>query len=106
MKTGQSAGFMRSIHKWTGLSLILLIGAKLLSGFTMAGAIEFMGDRAAGLLHFSKWVDGPLVVTFSFHALYGMLRAFWTKIRHKDIAFLVTSVIALILAIGGVFIVL
>jgi succinate dehydrogenase/fumarate reductase cytochrome b subunit len=105
MKAGQSAAIIRAVHKWTGLTLILLVGAKLISGFAMAGAIEFVGDRAASLFHFSKWVDVPLVVAFSFHALYGVLRAFWTKIRKKDLAFVIASILAVILSIWGVVII-
>ncbi|NQT25437.1 hypothetical protein HQ585_08780 [candidate division KSB1 bacterium] len=105
MKAGQLAIIIRTVHKWTGLSLILLIGAKLLSGFAMAGAIEFVGDRAAAMLHFSKWVDAPLIAAFSFHALYGILRAFWTKIKHKDITFIITSIIAVIVTILGLLII-
>jgi len=101
MKAGQSGGLIRSIHKWTGLGLILLIAAKLVSGFTMAGAIEFVGDRMAGLLHFSKWIDVPLVIGFTIHALYGILRAFWSRIQSKDLAFYITSVLALLISIWG-----
>lgn len=101
MKTGTLAGFIRAIHKWTGLLLIFLVGAKLVSGYAMAGAIAFVGDRAAGMLHFSKWVDVPLFVAFSFHALYGVLRALWSKIGNKDLAFILASVCALLISIWG-----
>lgn len=104
MKTGQSARIVRAFQKWTGLALIFLVGVKLVSGLALAGAVEFVGDRFAGQLHFSNWVDAPLFVAFSFHAFYGLHSAFRRSLRRPDAAFIAASVLAVLLSVFGLII--
>ena len=97
MKVSTPIMIIRPAHQWTGILLIFFIGVKLLSGLNLAGAMEILNARTASWLHFSKWIDTPLIFLFCFHASYGVLRIFISKIHKKWLAFSIASGIALIL---------
>jgi hypothetical protein len=86
---------IRHVHRWSGVALILLVGMKMLSGFRLAGLSPFPGEAAARWMHFSRWVDVPLLLLFSVHASYGVLRIRMSRIRRKVPAFMVASAVAL-----------
>jgi succinate dehydrogenase/fumarate reductase cytochrome b subunit len=89
------AEWIQLFHRWSGLCLILLIGIKLLSGFVLSGKIQLLNEKSASWMHFSKWVDLPLLFFFLFHAAYGVLKIAMSKgIQNKDRALILTNVIA------------
>lgn len=102
MKVSTPAVIIRPAHQWTGILLIFFIGVKLLSGLNLSGAIEILDARTASWLHFSKWIDTPLIFLFCFHASYGVLRIFISKIHKKWLAFYVASGLALVLSLIGI----
>jgi succinate dehydrogenase/fumarate reductase cytochrome b subunit len=98
MKETTPAVLIRTFHRWSGLLLILLVTAKLLSGFRLAGEIHFPGEIAANRLHFSRWIDVPLIFFFLFHSAYGILKVLMSKgIQKKARAFLAANLVAIVL---------
>jgi succinate dehydrogenase/fumarate reductase cytochrome b subunit len=96
MKETTPAIVIRHFHRWSGLLLILLVGAKLLSGFRLAGVIPFPAETAANRLHFSRWVDIPLVFCFVFHSTYGILKVLMSGgVKKKGRAFVIANAVAL-----------
>jgi succinate dehydrogenase/fumarate reductase cytochrome b subunit len=98
MKESTPAVLIRHFHRWSGFALILLVAAKLISGFRLAGAIGFPGEAAANRMHFARWVDVPLVFFFVFHAAYGILKAIMARgIQKKVRAFTAATAAALLI---------
>jgi succinate dehydrogenase/fumarate reductase cytochrome b subunit len=96
MKETTPAIVIRHFHRWSGLLLILLVSTKLLSGFRLVGAIPFPGETAANRLHFSPWVDIPLVFCFVFHSTYGILKVLMARGLQKKVrAFVIANAVAL-----------
>jgi hypothetical protein len=102
MKVSTPAVIIRPAHQWTGILLIFFIGAKLLSGLNLSGAMGILDARTAAWLHFSKWIDIPLLFLFCFHAAYGLLRLFISKVQKKWLAFFIASGVALVLFLAEV----
>ena len=95
MKDADSVVFVRHVHRWSGLLLILFAGMKMVSGLRLAGAAPFPGEAAAHWMHFSRWVDVPFLLLFSVHTAYGILRIRFHAIRNKVRAFTAASAAAL-----------
>jgi hypothetical protein len=95
MKETTPVQIIRPVHRWSGLLLILLVGMKMVSGLRLTGAAPFPGEAAARWMHFSRWVDVPLVLLFSVHAAYGVLRLRMAVLRNKVRAFTIASAAAL-----------
>ena len=74
--------FIKKVHQYSGLALIFLIFSKILSGFILTGQIELSTD-AAYLFHFAKWIDIPLIILFTIHSVYGIIKIF-TKPRDRN----------------------
>jgi hypothetical protein len=102
MKETTPAVLIRRFHRWSGLALILLVSLKLISGFRLAGAIGFPAEAAAGRMHFSAWVDAPLMFFFIFHAAYGILKILMPKISRKAGAFLFASIAAFLVFLTSI----
>lgn len=101
MKASNPLQIIRPVHQWTGLVLFVLIVAKLLSGYTRAGYIQLFNQQQSAWFHFSKWVDVPLLIGFSFHGLYGLMRLFLHKITKKWPVFWLFSAFAALLSLLG-----
>lgn len=83
---------IRIVHRWSGLVLFFCIGIKLISGLTLSGKIAGIEELTANWMHFSKWVDVPLVLAFSIHAAYGILKIWMGRgIENKDRALRITN---------------
>jgi hypothetical protein len=98
MKETTPAVVIRMFHRWSGLLLILLVGDKLISGLRLSGAIHFPGESAANWMHFSHWVDVPLIFLFIFHSTYGILKMLMSRgVQKKVRAFVIANAVALVL---------
>ncbi|MBN1895315.1 hypothetical protein JW906_12510 [bacterium] len=95
--------FIRVFHRWSGIILILLVGAKILSGFSLAGSVSLFSERLASQLHFSRWVDIPLLFGFLFHAVYGIVKIASARMSRKALFFWIMSVLGLLLFIASLF---
>jgi succinate dehydrogenase/fumarate reductase cytochrome b subunit len=103
MKETTPAVFIRLFHRWSGLALILFIALKLVSGFRLSGAIGFPGESTANWMHFSRWVDIPLVFFFIFHATYGVLKVLMARgVQKKVRAFAIANAVAILLFLSCV----
>jgi succinate dehydrogenase/fumarate reductase cytochrome b subunit len=56
--------------RFSGPLLLILVGLKILSGYSLVGKIHAASWLSS--LHFSKALDLPLLFLFIFHALYGL----------------------------------
>ncbi len=56
--------------RFSGPVLFILVGLKVLSGYSMVGRIS--GASWLSRLHESRALDIPLIILFVFHALYGL----------------------------------
>jgi succinate dehydrogenase/fumarate reductase cytochrome b subunit len=93
--------FIRVFHRWSGIALILLVGAKILSGFTLSGSITLFSERLASQLHYSRWIDIPLLFGFLFHALYGIVKIGSARIARKNLFFWIMSVLGILLFLAS-----
>jgi len=101
MKETTPLVLIRHFHRWSGLTLILLVAAKLISGFRLSGAIGFPSEAIANSMHFSHWVDIPLVFFFLFHAAYGVLKVLMARgVQKKVRAFVIANAIAFIIFVS------
>lgn len=102
----KQAQLIRVFHRWSGLFLIVFLGLKILSGYTMGGHNAPISAEAAYKIHFSPWVDIPLLFLAVFHASYGILKIMLAgKIKNKDRTFVMTNVLAfLVLFVAILFI--
>ncbi len=69
--------FIKQFHRYSGLVLILLVGLKIFSGYILTQQIE-MDGKVGVLLHFAKWIDIPLIILFTVHSVYGVIKFFIT----------------------------
>jgi len=56
--------------RFSGPLLLILVGLKIISGYSLVGKIQAVSWLSA--LHLSKAFDLPLLFLFIFHALYGL----------------------------------
>jgi len=95
------AVFIRVFHRWSGIALILLVGAKLLSGFSLSGSVTLFSERLASQLHYSRWIDIPLLFGFLFHAVYGIVKIGSARIDRKGLFFWIMSMLGLLLFLAS-----
>lgn len=89
--------FVHRFHRWSGLFLIILVGTKMISGYTIAGNLSIFDPPVGYKIHYAKWVDIPLLFFFIFHALYGIFKILMTKgMTHRPVAFIVTTVLGFV----------
>ena len=72
--------------RFSGPLLLILVGLKILSGYSLVGQIQ---ARWLSNLHINKTLDVLLLFVFIFHALYG-LRLFMIDlgmVKHEKILF-------------------
>jgi succinate dehydrogenase/fumarate reductase cytochrome b subunit len=72
--------------RFSGPLLLLLVGLKILSGYSLVGRIQ---ARWLSSLHTNNTLDVLLLFVFIFHALYG-LRLFlidWGMVKHEKTLF-------------------
>ena len=72
--------------RFSGPLLLILVGLKILSGYSLVGRIQ---APWLSNLHINKALDTLLLFVFIFHALYG-LRLFlidWGMVKHERILF-------------------
>jgi succinate dehydrogenase/fumarate reductase cytochrome b subunit len=101
MKETTPTVLIRHFHRWSGLTLILLVAIKLISGFRLSGAIGFPSEAIANPMHFSHWVDVPLVFFFLFHSAYGVLKVLMAGgVQKKVRAFVIANAIAFFLFVS------
>jgi succinate dehydrogenase/fumarate reductase cytochrome b subunit len=101
MKETTPAVLIRHFHRWSGLALILLVTAKLISGFRLSGSIGLPKEATANWMHFSDWVNTPLVFFFLFHASYGVLKVLMSRgVQKKVRAFVIANAVALLLFVS------
>jgi succinate dehydrogenase/fumarate reductase cytochrome b subunit len=79
--------------RFTGPLLLILVGLKILSGYSLVGRIQ-----ASWLsnLHINKTLDVLLLFVFVFHALYG-LRLFlidWGMVKQEKVLFWAFTIIS------------
>lgn len=105
----KSARFIRAFHRWSGMLLIGFVALKILTGYTISGQIAPFSTEAGYRIHFSPWVDVPLLVLFVLHASYGVLKILLARnVKNRTGAFVWTNVLAgliIALAILAVFVV-
>jgi len=95
MKETTPAVAIRHFHRWSGFALILLVAIKIISGFRLSGAFGFPGEAAANRMHFSGWVDVPLLFFFIFHSTYGILKVWMSRgSSRKARAFVIANIAA------------
>jgi hypothetical protein len=98
MKETTPAVLIRRFHRWSGLALILLVASKLISGYRLTGAIGLPKEATANWMHFSEWVNAPLVFFFLFHASYGVLKVLMSRgVQKKVRAFLIANMVAFLI---------
>ena len=98
MKETTPLVLIRHFHRWSGLALILLVASKLISGFRLSGAIGLPREAMANWMHFSNWVNAPLVFFFLFHAAYGVLKVLMSRgVQKKVRAFAIANTIAFLI---------
>ena len=66
--------FVRLFHRWSGILLIVFVGLKILSGYSVTGEMGIFSQKTAYRIHLADWVDGPLLFLFIFHSLYGLFK--------------------------------
>lgn len=94
--------FIWNFHRFSGLTLIILLALKILTGFAMVGKITIMKSSLAHSIHTHPLLDISILLLFVFHALYGLHKIFSPKIdRSKHKTLFVTLNI-----IGGIVIIL
>lgn len=93
---------VRPVHQWTGVTLFVLILAKLLSGYSRAGYLQLFDQQQSAWLHFSKWIDIPLLIGFCFHGFYGFMRLFLHKVSNKWMVFYIFTGLAALCSLLGV----
>ncbi len=80
--------------RFSGPSLIILVGLKILSGYSLVGRIQ--GASWLSTLHINKTLDLLLLFVFIFHALYG-LRLFLIDlgmVKEEKILFWASTIIS------------
>lgn len=88
---------VRRFHRWSGLLLIILVGLKMISGYSIAGNLSIFDPSVGFKIHYAKWVDVPLLFLFTFHALYGILKILMTKgVTNRPMAFVVTTLLGFV----------
>jgi hypothetical protein len=102
MKPTTPMRFIRVFHRWSGISLILIISLKILSGLSAAGRIMTIPVSQAYALHFAAWLDVPLLLLFYFHALYGLFKIIQGKIQNKVLLFWCTNIIGVLLFVWSI----
>jgi hypothetical protein len=96
MKETTPVTVVRYAHRWSGLLLIALVGTKIVSGLRLAGATAFPAESTAQWMHFSRWIDAPLLFLFVFHSAYGIFKVLMARgIRNKVRVFAAVNLIAL-----------
>jgi hypothetical protein len=103
VKDAAVAKTVRTVHRVTGLALILLVGAKGVSGLRLAGALPFPPEAAAQWMHFSAGSNAVLLAAFAWHSAYGLLKL-WNAARpasRRDAAFAAANTAALALFAAG-----
>jgi succinate dehydrogenase/fumarate reductase cytochrome b subunit len=92
-----TVSLIRFIHRWTGILLIVLVGLKIISGYIITGNLSLLNQESGYKIHYAMWLDIPLVLIFTFHAAYGILKIYIPKSNEKKKkAFVITSVLALL----------
>lgn len=93
-------------HRWSGMLLILLVGLKLISGFSIAGNLELFAQKTGYRIHYAQVVDIPLLFCFIMHAAYGILKGLWARVSlNKQSSALITTVVGfLVFALSILFI--
>ena len=61
--------FIWLFHRISGIILIVLVGIKILSGYSLTGEIDWAGIDD---FHTSRIVDVSILFLFIYHALYGI----------------------------------
>jgi succinate dehydrogenase/fumarate reductase cytochrome b subunit len=90
--------FVRRFHRWSGLLLIIFVGLKMISGYSIAGNLSIFDPSVGYRIHYATWVDIPLLFLFTFHALYGILKVSMTQgITKKPWAFIVTTLLGFVI---------
>ena len=82
--------------RFSGPLLIILVGLKILSGYSLVGRIQ--GASWLSNLHINRTIDLLLLFVFIFHALYG-LRLFLIDLgmmRHERLLFWIFSIISIV----------
>lgn len=80
--------------RFSGPLLIILVGLKILSGYSLVGRIQ--GASWLSTLHINKTLDLLLLFVFIFHALYG-LRLFLIDlgmVKEEKILFWASTIIS------------
>lgn len=97
MKSTTLIQIVRHFHRWSGIALILLVGAKILTGFNAAGNIQILPISRAYQFHLSIFIDILLLFLFIGHALYGLFKMVQGKVKNKVMVFLWMNVIGLLI---------
>jgi succinate dehydrogenase/fumarate reductase cytochrome b subunit len=98
VKPSTPAKIVRLTHRWTGLFLIVLLTLKMLSGLSAAGKIGLMSPAWAYRIHYTPFLDVPLILAGLVHALYGIYKIIQGWFSRKDILFIVINTAALLLS--------
>jgi succinate dehydrogenase/fumarate reductase cytochrome b subunit len=100
MQPAQTVRWIQKLHRISGISLIIFITLKLLSGNAIAGFLNIFTQKTAYLIHYAKWIDIPLVFLFIFHSLFGLLKiSFSSIVKNKVKGFYITLIIGCVLFI-------
>ena len=98
MRSNRQATVIRIFHRWSGIALIVFLALKMLSGYSMTGQMGVFVQEVGYRIHFSAWVDAPLLFLFTFHALYGILKILLSAgLKNKKGAFLIVNVMGAVL---------
>ena len=82
------------IVRFSGPLLLILVGLKILSGYSLVGRIQ--GVSWLSNLHINRTLDLPLLFVFIFHALYG-LRLFlidFGMVKKEKVLFWASTIIS------------
>ncbi len=80
--------------RFSGPLLLILVGLKILSGYSLVGRIQ--GTSWLSTLHTNRTLDLVLLFAFIFHALYG-LRLFlidWGMVKEEKLLFWASTIIS------------
>jgi succinate dehydrogenase/fumarate reductase cytochrome b subunit len=106
MKNFASVNFVRIFHRWSGILLIVFVGLKIVSGYSVAGDIDVLGHETAERIHFASWVDIPLLFLFVFHSCYGLLKILRQYFSGKQnlLFYIMTSLAIVLFVLAVIFI--